>query len=129
MSTPAEVIARLEAQGLRVYDADPTSPQYPYVVVWASLPRRSSNRAADVRVQETLWWQTTTVGLTAEQCRAAGMRVIDALSDWTPEVEGRVSHKVEHLDSQPVATDKSLPDRVLLYATDQWRVRSSPVSG
>lgn len=124
-----EVIARLQAQNLRVYEADPTNPTYPYVVVWASLPRRSSNRAADVRVQETLWWQTTTVGQTAAQCRAAGMRVIDALSDWTPDVEGVVAHKVDHLDSQPVATDKSLPDRVVFYGTDQWRARSSPVVG
>lgn len=129
MSVLDEVIARIEAKGVRVYDADPASPRYPYVVVWASNPRRSSNRAADVRVQDTLWWQTTTVGETAGQCRAAGLRVIDALSDWTPEVEGRVCHKVEHLDAQPIAKDASLPDRVVFYGTDQWRHWSSPVVG
>lgn len=131
MSTDAVpvVMDRIEGRGLRVFDGSPSSPTYPYVVVWASSPRRTSNRAADVRVQDSLWWQTTTVGLTAEQCRLAAARVVDALSDWTPTIEGVVSHKVDHLDSQPAARDDSLPDREVFYVTDQWRLRSSPLVG
>lgn len=126
-STVAVVIARVKAQNLRCYDAEPSWPTYPYVVVYADAAPRSSDREADVRVQADQGWQTTVVGETAGQCRAALDRVVDALTDWRPTLPGRVFHKVEHLSSQPVRPDDDLPDRSLFIATDQWRVVSDPV--
>lgn len=122
----AVVKARIEAGPLTVYDTDPTAPTYPYVVLYADGGVRSSDREADVRVQRTLTWQTTTVGKSVDQCRKALARVNDQLEDWTPTLSGRVFTKVEHTGSQIVKDDKSLADRVLFYATDQWRVVSDP---
>lgn len=126
-STVAAIVARIKSTGLRCYDAEPSSPTYPYVVVYADGAPRSSDREADVRVQADQGWQTTVVGETAGQCRAALDRVVDALTDWRPTLPGRVFHKVEHLSSQPVRADDDLPDRSLFIATDQWRVVSDPV--
>ena len=126
-ATVAVVVARIKSTGLRCFDAAPPSAAYPYVVVYADSAPRSSDREADVRVQADLGWQTTVVGESSDQCRAALDRVVDALTDWRPTLTGRVFHKVEHLSSQPVRADDDLPDRSLYIATDQWRVVSDPV--
>ena len=70
-STVAAIVARIKTTGLRCYDAAPSSSTYPYVVVYADAAPRSSDREADVRVQADLGWQTTVVGETSGQCRAA----------------------------------------------------------
>ncbi len=126
-ATVAAIVDRIKAQGLRCTTERPSSTAYPYVVVYADSAPRSSDREADVRVTRTLGWQTTVVGESAEQCRAALDRVTDALGDWRPSLPGRVFHKVEHLSSQPVRRDEDLPDRTVFIATDQWRVVSDPV--
>lgn len=126
-STVAVIVSRIKSTGLRCHDAAPAAATYPYVVVYADAAPRSSDREADVRVQADLGWQTTVVGETSGQCRAALDRVVDALTDWRPTLPGRVFHKVEHLSSQPVRADDDLPDRSLFIATDQWRVVSDPV--
>ena len=126
-ATVAAIVDRIKAQTLRCYDAHPSSPTYPYVVVYADGGVRSSDREADVRVQQTVAWQTTVVGESAAQCRAALDRVTAALEDWHPAVAGRSFAKVEHPTSQPVRRDEDLPDRTLFIATDQWRVVSDPV--
>lgn len=126
-ATVAAIIDRIKAQTLRCYDAEPSSPTYPYVVVYADGGIRSSDREADVRVQQTVGWQTTVVGTSVGQCRAALDRVTAALEDWRPTLPDRTFDKVEHPSSQPVRIDDDLPDRSLFIATDQWRVVSDPV--
>ena len=112
---------------LTVFDSHPTASTLPYVVLFADGGVRSSDREADQRVTRTLTWQTTTVGGSAAQCRAALDRVNDRLEDWVPaNAGGRSFSKVEHAGSQPVKADTDLPDRVLYYATDQWRLVSDP---
>ena len=85
----AAVLARLAAAPLTVYDAQPDSPTYPYVIVYADGGVRSSDRAADRRVTRTVGWQTTVVGVSPGQCRAALDRVTASLEDWRPVVTGR----------------------------------------
>lgn len=125
----AAVVARIAgsgAQALRVYDSTPASPTYPYVVVYANGGIRSSDREADLRVRHAQGWQTTVVGVSAGQCRAALDRVTERLEDWRPIVAGWSCSKVEHADSQPIRPDESLPDRVVFYATDQWSTVADP---
>jgi hypothetical protein len=126
----AAVIARAKGSGaqvLSVHDGRPTSPSYPYVIVHFDSGIARSDREADERIQQTYTWQTTTVGLSAAQCRDALDRVTDRLENWVPVVTGRTCTKVQHESSQPVRVDESLPDRVLFYATDQWSTVSDPV--
>jgi hypothetical protein len=124
----AMIKARVAAGPLNAHDSQPTAPTYPYVVLYADGGIRTSDREADVRVQRNLTWQTTVVGTSAAQCRAALDRLNDQLEDWRPTpVNGRVFSKVEHTGSQPVRKDDDLPDRVLFIATDQWRMVSDPV--
>jgi hypothetical protein len=124
----AMVKARIAAGPLNAHDSQPTAPDYPYVVLYADGGIRTSDREADVRVQRNLTWQTTTVGTSAAQCRAALDRLNDQLEDWRPTpANGRVFSKVEHTGSQPVRVDAELADRVVYYATDQWRMVSDPV--
>lgn len=112
---------------LTVFDSKPTSPTYPYVVLYADGGVRSSDRESDKRVTRSLTFQTTTVGQSPAQCRAALDRLNDRLEDWAPAAAGgRSFSKVEHTGSQPVKADAELPDRVLFYATDQWRLVSDP---
>lgn len=124
----AAIADRLRSTGVRFHDARPSTPDYPYVVAsFDSGPRRST-RAADVRVESVLSWQTTVVGESAAQCRAAVDRIVDALTDWTPVVDGRVCHKVRHETSRPMARDDDLPNITVLYVIDQWSVKSEPLS-
>jgi hypothetical protein len=125
----AAVIARLQGDTsapLNVYDSRPSSPTYPYVVVYAGAGIRSSDREADERIRHEQPWQTTTVGVSASQCRAALARVADRLENWTPAPSGWTCSKVEHTDSQPITPDESLPDRVVFYAIDQWSTVADP---
>ena len=122
MSAPqvAAIVARLAAAPLNAYDAVPANPVYPYVVVYADGGVRSSDREVDIRTRKTLTWQTTVVGTSATQCRAALDRVTAALEDYRLTVTGYTASKVEHESSQPVRPDESLPDRTVFIATDQW---------
>lgn len=124
----AAVVARLQAQGLAggAHDTIPTSPAYPYVLVYADGGIRSSDREADVRVQKAQGWQTTTVGRTATQTRAALGRVVDALEGWTPTPAGWSCTVVDHDDTQPILADQSLPSDVVFYAVDQWSTIADP---
>lgn len=125
----AAVVARLAsgpAGTLNAYDSVPTGATYPYVIVYADGGVKSSDREADIRVRTTLTWQTTTVGTSAAQCRAALDRVTAALEDWRPTLTGWTGSKVEHESAQPVRPDESLPDRVVFYATDQWSSTFDP---
>ncbi len=79
-----------------------------------------------MRVQRAITFQTTSVAVSVAGCRKVLARVNDSLEDWTPALAGRVFGKVEHTGSQPIKADTDLPDRVLFYATDQWRVVSDP---
>ena len=123
------VIARVKGSGaqvLNVYDSTPTSPTTPYVVVYFDGGVAGSDRESDDRVQRTYTWQTTTVGASAAQCRAALDRVTDRLENWFPIVAGRTCSKVEHELSRRIVPDEELPDRVLYYAVDEWSTVSDP---
>jgi hypothetical protein len=123
----AMIVSRVAAGPLNAHDSQPSAPDYPYVVIYADGGIRSSDREADVRVQRSLTWQTTVVGTSAAQCRAALDRLNDQLEDWRPTpANGRVFSKVEHAGSQPVRVDAELADRAVYYATDQWRMVSDP---
>lgn len=120
------MIAGSGAQALAVYDSKPTNPTYPYVIVYADGGVKSSDREADERVTHTQSAQTTVVGSSAAQCRAALDRVHARLENKRPTVAGYTCSKVEHPTSQPIQPDESLPDRVVFYATDQWSFVADP---
>ena len=121
------VKARVAAGPLTAYDSRPTTSTYPYVVLYADGGVLASDREADERVSRTLTFQTTTVGGSAAQCRAALDRLMGQLENWRPSpAGGRTFSKVDHTGSQPVKVDEELADRVLFYATDQWRLVSDP---
>jgi hypothetical protein len=125
----AFILDRLRGSGataLNVHDSRPANPTYPYVVVYADGGVKSSDREADERISHAQGWQTTTVGLSAAQCRAALNRVNDRLENWTPAAAGWTFSKVEHESAQPIRPDDSLPDRVVFYATDQWSTVADP---
>jgi hypothetical protein len=125
----AAIVARLQGDAsapLNVYDSRPSSPSYPYVVVYAGAGVSSSDREADERIRHEIEWQTTVVGSTAAQCRAALDRAASRLDNWTPTVAGWTCSKVVHESSQPMKPDESLPDRVVFYATDQWSTVADP---
>lgn len=122
----AAVVARLAASPLNAHDAQPTSPTYPYVVVYADGGVAYADRASDTLRSRTITFQTTTVGVSAAQCRAALDRAVAALEGWRPVVTGRTCSRMVHDGSQPVRKDDELPDRVLFIATDQWQFVSEP---
>ena len=125
----AAVVARIAgsgAQALAVYDSRPSDPTYPYVIVYADGGVKSSDREADERITHRQGFQTTVVGRSAAQCRAALDRATGRLENWRPTVTGWTCNKVDHSDSQPIQADESLPDRTLFYATDQWSFVADP---
>ena len=121
------ILERLTAAPLKVFSSPPgASEKYPYVVVYFDSGMRSSDRVSDARVSREHGWQTTVVGVNADQVVAALDRVTAALEDWRPTVTGRSCQKVTHDGSQPTRHDETLPDRTLFIATDQWLVTSDP---
>jgi hypothetical protein len=125
----AAIVARIAgsgAQALRAYDTKPATYTYPYVLVYADGGVKSSDREADERVTHTQGWQTTVVGESVAQCRAALDRVHARLENHRPVVTGWTCSKVEHESSQPIEADDSMPDRVVFYGTDQWSFVADP---
>jgi len=123
------IVARIAgsgAQALAVYDSRPTNPTYPYVIVYADGGVESSDRECDERIRHEQGWQTTVVGVSAAQCRAALDRTTGRLKNWTPTIAGWTCSKVEHESPQPIRPDESLPDRAVFYATDQWSFIADP---
>ncbi|NUO35502.1 MAG: hypothetical protein HOQ27_10640 [Dermatophilaceae bacterium] len=125
---PSAILERLTAAPLKAFDSPPpTTTTYPYVVVYFDAGVRRSDREVDVRIQREHGWQTTVVGGSASQVRAALDRGTAALEDWRPTVTGVTFSKVEHEGTQPTRPDPEMPDRTLYIATDQWRAVSDPV--
>lgn len=124
----AAVLTRLGGLSLAggAADATPDAPSYPYVVVYMDGGVGYSDRESDQSVRRTVHYQTTTVGASSAQARAALDLVVAALEDWAPTVTGRTCSRTVHLSSQPVRPDDSLPDRVVFFATDQWSFVSDP---
>lgn len=124
----AAVKTRLDETDLfgGAHDSRPLVAKYPYVVLYADGGIRSSDREADRRVQKTQGFQTVVVGISGDQVRRALDRVVDAIEDWTPTVEGWSCDTVDHEGTQPVRPDETLPDRVLYIATDQWSIVADP---
>lgn len=120
------MIAGSGPQALAVYDSSPASPTYPYVIVYADGGVKSSDREADERIRHTQTAQTTVVGQSAAQCRAALDRVTARLENKRPVIAGWSCSKVDHPTSQPIQADESLPDRVVFFATDQWSFVADP---
>ena len=91
MSAPvvAAIVARIASGPLSAHDAAPASPTYPYVVVYADGGVSTPERECDERVFRAISWQTTIVGISAAQCRAALDRMVPLLDGWTPTVTGR----------------------------------------
>lgn len=123
----AAILAALRADPLlEVYDsAVPPNPDLPYVVFWAAADRRSSDRATRVQWNADLFWQTTCVGGSPEQARAAQERVHDRLLDLRLQVAGRTTAPVQHLASPVMTRDDSLPTP-LFVGVDQWGALSVP---
>ena len=125
----AAVVTRLKGGAespLNAYDAQPASPTYPYVIVYADGGVAYADRATDSLRSRTITFQTTVVGQSAGQCRAALDRAVAALEGWRPVVSGRACSRMRHEGSQPVRKDDEFPDRVLFIATDQWQFVSEP---
>ena len=122
----AAIKARIVSGGVAAHDAQPSSPTYPYAIIYADSGVGTADRESGAMSVRSIGWQTTTVGVSAAQCRAAADRVTASLEGWRPTVAGRSLSRVAHEASQPVRADEDLPDRTLFIATDQWRVVSEP---
>ena len=124
--TVAAVLARIAgggpSTGVRAHDGDPDVPTYPYCVVYADASVGVVERESDSLSVRVLSWQTTVVGVSAAQCRAAVDRVVAALEGWRPSSSEPSCGRVQHASSQPVRPDETVSDRTLFIATDQWRV-------
>ena len=120
------MVARIAASPLNAYDAQPASPAYPYVIVYADSGVAYADRASDSLRSRTITFQTVTVGQSATQCRAAADRMVGALEGWRPAVDSRACSRMAHEGSQPVRKDDSFADRVLFISTDQWSFVSEP---
>lgn len=119
-------IAGTGSQALRVYTSRPTNPAYPYVVVYADGGLKWSDREADERVRHTQTWQTTVVGITEDQCRAAADRTHERLENQYLTLDGWTTSKVELEAPEQIRVDESLPDRVVHYIADRWSAVFDP---
>lgn len=125
---PAAVLARETAAPLKAFDGPPPATTvYPYVINYFDGAPHSSEREVDTRIQRDHGWQTVVVGGSTAQVKAARERLVLAMNDWRPDVDGRTVSKVDHVGTQPVRPDPELPDRTIYIATDQWRAVSDPV--
>lgn len=121
------VLARAKVPGVNATDTPPSSPTYPYTVIYFDGAPRTAEREADVHVTQTHGFYSVTVGVSAVQARESRKRLVERFTDWSPLVDGRTVSKVVHDGTQPTRSDASLPDRTLFIATDQWRAVSTPV--
>lgn len=124
----AAVVAHLNGVGLAggAHDGSTSAATYPYVVVYMDSGPGFGDRETYQSFRRRVGFQTTVVGGSVAQARAALDRVVAALEDWAPTVAGRTCTRVDHASGQPVRPDESLPDRVVFYATDQWSFVSDP---
>lgn len=110
---------------IHVYDGEPPSAApLPYVVVYASVGRLSSDRLSAVPNVDSPDLQATVVGGSAEACRILGRRVRAVLLGRLP-LADRQTWRGEHLDSQPIRRDDDIQDRVVFYGVDRYRLTST----
>jgi hypothetical protein len=128
-SHAAAVLAALrEDPVLRVHDgAVPNLPQIPYVVLWTAAPVRSSDRLSGLATNADAHFQTSAVGLSAEQVRLVQDHVHAQLLSVRLVVAGRSMALVRHLAAPMILRDDSV-DPPLFLGADQWGVFSAPAA-
>lgn len=126
MSIADQVLAanRAAIPGTIVYDAHvPTAPALRYVVVYPDLGQLSSLAMSGDLVASGIMFRYVYVGTTRGEvealCSAVRASILGrSFTDgtWTAEFDPDDFH-----NTTPVTWDESIPDRVVMYATDEFK--------
>ena len=114
----AAVLARLRSDSLlasRVFEGTVTSAPQWYVSVFSPLGSDTSDRLSGPSNVNSTTYTIHSVGVTIEQAKAAGRRVVDLLRDYAIPGVGSLTHPV----SRPPALDKDA-NPVLWYLVDEF---------
>jgi hypothetical protein len=127
----AAIIAHLASIGVSVGDGRApagASPAFPYVVVYPLDAQDRSGPMSDGQADVTHVQQTTTVGVTQEQCQTLLDNVRARMRDDTLAVAGRIVHLVEVEEGDGVERDddESPP---LFYCVDIYSILTGPSDG
>jgi hypothetical protein len=109
----------------------PAATEPPYVVVYFSLlsPESdwdTSNLSFDSR-REDCWIYCHSVGGNGAAARSVSSRVRAALLDAQPNVVGRSSWPIRHVENRPAERDEST-GRLVIDQVDVYRLSSVPLS-
>jgi hypothetical protein len=127
----AAIIDHLGSLGVSVGDGRApaaASPAFPYVVVYSLDSPERSGPMSDGQADVTHNQQTTTVGITQEQCQLLLDDVRARMRDDTLTIAGRVVHliEVEEGDGVERDDDESPP---LFYCVDIYSILTGPSDG
>lgn len=119
-------IARAAVPNVTVFDAHVPKSTHAaplptrYAVIYPATPTRQWEDLGHTSDTYRAEWQVTTVGATRPEVEWLAWRLRDAFVDVRPVVTGLVCAPIEHLGSQAIRWDDQVPDRIVLYATDQY---------
>lgn len=119
------LVAALTAvlRGVRLYvDLVPGSPSYPYVVLFTDAGEHADDSLGLQVEHATFYPAVVSVGVSPDQCRMVRDRVADLLAVDVV-VPGREC-RLTSMSSTAIARDDDVPDRVVLFGRDLFRLDS-----
>jgi hypothetical protein len=119
-----KAVAALIPSTVKVYTGSvPTSPTFPYAVLWGSLGDEVSESLADIPDELRINFRVTYVGETLASVGWVASRVRPALNRARPYVPGWVSGKLRQSSLMDVQSDYSVTlvsGRNPVYAVDEF---------
>lgn len=109
--------------GVRLHvDEVPPSPGYPYAVLYTDAGGHADDSLGLQMEHATFYPVVVSVGVSAAQCRMVRDRVVRVLAAGVT-VAGR-DCRLTSLSSTQIARDTDIPDRVVFFGRDLFRLDS-----
>lgn len=127
MTVADEILAELRALDWgtsppSIYDAKvPDSPATRYAVLYCDPGSRAAESLCQESDSFTFRFQITSVGQTRPEAEWIAARV-QTITDRRLSVTGFSLDPIRNAGSQPIRWDDRIPDRVVMYGTDQFTI-------
>lgn len=131
----AAILAQLAETGFPVFDghvpldAETRAPaDQRYLVLYVAPPRRTTEDIVGGYVEESLYFQVTSVGRAQVQAYDVATATTRALAGWEADVTGWSCGPCDPTSSTAIARDDDIPSTLIFFSTATFKIESTRVS-
>jgi hypothetical protein len=130
VNLPDTVLAMIQAAvpGITVYDGIiPSTPADRYAIVYIDDGTLAAVSACNTSDSATLRWQVTSVAGDRQKASWIATKIRDTTVDSTPNPDGWVCGRIQHVFSERPGRDETVADRPVVYKPDVYDLLATRV--